>query len=87
MFSKAINLLQIASPIKVHAFVPSLSGVFMRSNGGLSGTEDVFCAIVLSDSSKALDWLTESQPRTQALTFAHPPLRKDPGILWSRVTY
>ena len=26
------------------------------------------------------------QPRTQALTFAHPPLRKDPGVLWSRVS-
>ena len=28
------------------------------------------------------------QPRTQALTFAHPPplLRKDPGALWSRGT-
>ena len=28
----------------------------------------------------------ENQPRTQALTFAHPPLRKDPGALWSRGT-
>ena len=28
----------------------------------------------------------KTQPRTQALTFAHPPLRKDPGALWSRGT-
>ena len=40
--------------------------------------EDVFALFVST--------LLTSQPRTQALTFARPLLRKDPGVLWSRAS-
>ena len=37
------------------------------------------CLLILYD-------VGPSQPRTQALTYTRPPLRKDPGERWSRVS-